>query len=59
MNITKYEKVVTTQKKFPHVVYFNVQRDWFEPNSRHQKLYSEGGKIRECRDPLGRTLTVI
>ena len=33
-----------TQKKFPHVVHFNVPRDWFELNSRHQKRYSEGGK---------------
>ena len=27
-----------------HVVHFNVPRDWFELNSRHQKRYSEGGK---------------
>ena len=34
-----------TQKKCPHVVYFNaVPSDWFETNSRHQKRYSEGGK---------------
>ena len=33
-----------------HVVHFNVPRDWFELNSRHQKRYSEGGKkIRGCR----------
>ena len=24
-----------TQKKCPHVVHFNVPRDWFEINSRH------------------------
>ena len=33
-----------TQKKCAHVVHFNVPRDWFELNSRHQKRYSEGGK---------------
>ena len=33
-----------TQKKWLHVVHFNVPRDWFETNSRHQKLYSKGGK---------------
>ena len=44
-----------TQKKCPHVVHFNVPRDWFETNSRHQKRYSEGGKkIRGCRGLLGR-----
>ena len=32
-----------TQKKCPHVVHFNVLRDWSETNSRHQKR-SEGGK---------------
>ena len=41
------------QKKCPHVVHFNVPRDWFETNSRHQKRYSEGGKnIRGCRGLL-------
>ena len=24
-----------TQKKWPHVVHFNVPREWFETNSRH------------------------
>ena len=32
------------RKKCPHVVHFNVPRDWFETNSLHQKRYSEGGK---------------
>ena len=42
------------RKKCPHVVHFNVPRDWFETNSRHQKRYSEGGKkIRGCRGLLG------
>ena len=31
-----------TQKKYPHIVHFNVLRDWFERNSLHQKRYSEG-----------------
>ena len=34
-----------TQKKCPHVVHFNVPRNWFETNSQHQKRYSEDGKI--------------
>ena len=47
------------RKKCPHVVHFNVKRDWFETNSRHQKRYSEGGKkIRGCRGLLGR-VTVL
>jgi len=25
------------QEKCPHVMHFNVPRDWFETNSRHQK----------------------
>ena len=38
-----------TQKKCPHVVHFNVPRDWFEINSRHQNRYSENGKkFRGC-----------
>ena len=37
------------------MVHFNVPRDWFETNSRHQKRYSKGGKrIRGCRGLLGR-----
>ena len=37
------EKVMTSHSKnFPHVVHFNVPRDYFETNSRHQK-------IRGCR----------
>ena len=44
-----------TQKKSPHVVHFNVPRDWFEINLRHQKRYSEDGKkFRGCRGLLGR-----
>ena len=31
-------------KKCPHMVHFNVPRDWFQTNSQHQKHYSEGGK---------------
>ena len=43
------------RKKCPHVVHFNVPRDWFELNSRHQKRYSEDGKkFRECRGLLRR-----
>ena len=43
--IMQYEKVIRdTQEKYPHVVHFNVPRDWFETNSRHQKRCSEGGK---------------
>ena len=36
----------TTQEKCPHMMYFNVPRDWFETNSQHQihVHYSEGGK---------------
>ena len=45
------------RKKCPHVVHFNVPRDWFESNLRHQKRYSEGGKkIRGCRGVLGRVI---
>ena len=41
------------RKKCPHVVRFNVPRDWFETNSRYQKRYSEGDKkIRGCRGLL-------
>ena len=43
------------RKKCPHVVHFNIPRDWFETNSQNQKHYSEGGKkIRGCRGLLGR-----
>ena len=46
------------RKKCPHVVHFNVPRDWFESNSRHQKCYSEGGKkICGCRGLLGRVIS--
>ena len=45
------------RKKCPHVVDFNVPREWFETNSRHQKRYSEGGKKnRGCRGLLGRVM---
>ena len=41
-------------------MHFNVPRDWFETNSRHQKRYSESGKkIRECRGLLLRVITEI
>ena len=47
------------RKKCPHVVDFDVPRDWLETNSQHQKLYSEGGKkIRGCRGLLGRVIQV-
>ena len=43
------------RKTCPHVVHFNVPRDWFETNSRQKHHYSEGGKkIRGCRGQLGR-----
>ena len=43
------------RKICPHVVHFNVARDWFEAKSRDQKRYSEGGKkIRGRRCLLGR-----
>ena len=46
-----------TQKKMSSRGAFNVPRDWFETNSRHQKRYSEGGKkIRGCRGLLGRVI---
>ena len=41
---TKNVMSLYAQKKCPHVVHFNVPRDWFETNSWHQKCYSEGGK---------------
>ena len=48
------------RKKCPHVVHFNVPRDWFETNLPHQKRYSEGGKkIRGCRGLLGRVIIGI
>ena len=47
------------RKKRPHLVHFNVPRDWFEINSRHQKRYSEDGKkFRGCRSLLGRVITL-
>lgn len=46
-----------TQKKYPHMVYFNVPHDWFERNSQHQKCYSERGKkICGCCSLLGRVV---
>ena len=48
-----------TQKKCPHVVHFNVPRDWFEINLWHQKRYSEGGrKNRGCHGLLGRVIVL-
>ena len=32
-------------EKYPHMVHFDVPRDWFETNSRHQKRFSKDGKI--------------
>ena len=47
-----------TQEKCPHLGHFNVPRDWFKTNSRHQKRYSESGKkIRECRGLLEKVVT--
>ena len=47
------------RKKCPYVVHFNVPRDWFETNLRHQKRYSEGGKkIRGCLGLLGRVIVL-
>ena len=41
-------------------MHFNVTRDWFETNSRHQKRYSESGKkIRGYRGLLLRVITEI
>ena len=56
------EKVRTTpaQEKcpHPHVVHFDVPRDWFETNSRHHEPYSENGeKFRGCRGLLGRVVS--
>ena len=45
------------RKKCPRVVHFNVPRDWFETNSRHQKHYSEGGKKIVCHGVLGRVIS--
>ena len=46
------------QEKWPHVLHFNVPRDWFETNSRHQNRYCEGGKQnRGCRGLLGGVVT--
>ena len=45
------------RKKCPHVVHFNVPRDGFETNLRHQKRYSEDGKkFCGCRGLLGRVI---
>ena len=44
--------------KRPHVMHFNVPRDWFETNLRHQKRYSEDSKkICECRSLMGRVIS--
>ena len=48
------------RKKCPHVAHFNVPRDWFEANARHQKRSSEGGKIiRGCRGLLGIVINIL
>ena len=49
----------TIQKKCPHMVHFNIPRDWFETNLRLQKCYSECRKkkrILGCRGLLGRVV---
>ena len=48
----------TIQKKCPHIVHFNIPRDWFEKNLRLQKRYSECRKkgILGCRGLLGRVV---
>ena len=48
-------KVMTLhRKKFPHVVYFNVPRDWFKTNSRLKNVTLKTAKlVRKCRDVLG------
>ena len=40
-HVIRIKAMMPPRKKFPHVVDFNVPRDWFEINSRHQKRYSE------------------
>ena len=58
-NTVRKSPDATHKKKFnvPHLVHFNVPRDWFETNSWHQKRYSEGGKnIHGCRGLLGRVI---
>ena len=47
-----------TQEKCPHLGHFNVPRDWFKTNSRHQKRYSEGDqkKNRGGHGLLGRVV---
>ena len=48
------------RKKCSHVVHFNVPRDWFETNLRHQKRYSEEGKkFRGCHGLLGRVILAL
>ena len=47
--------VENEQKKCPHVVHFNVPRDRFETNSRHQKRYSEGGKKTRVSRSTGKS----
>ena len=40
------------------MVHFNVTREWFKSNSRHQKRSSEGGKkFSGCRGLLGRVIS--
>ena len=49
--------VVNVQEKCPRVAHFNVTREWFETNSRHQQRYSEGGrKNLGCRGLLERAI---
>ena len=51
------QKSHNATKKCPYRVHFNVPRDWFEKNLRHQKHYSEGGKkICGCGGLLRRVI---
>ena len=43
------------QEKCPHVVFFNVPRDWFETNSRHPTRYPEGGKKKWLSRSTGKS----
>ena len=42
------------------MVHFNVPRDWFEINLRHEKRYSEDGKkFRRCHGLLERVISIL
>ena len=38
------KKIMTRQKKCPHMVHFNVPGDWFETNLQYQKRHFEGSQ---------------